>query len=89
MNSTIKILLAFLFKLLLITTCIAGTFYIDGKILERKNQVVNHISADATPIVITAVPGEPVSAEAKSSLDDCDVENEGQIRNRLYIEIIL
>lgn len=89
MNSTLKILLAFLFKLLLIAACIVGTFYIDDKLLQAKSVEVTNSNFDMNSDVNITETREPGSHEAKSSLSYYKVTGMGQITDRLHIEIIL
>lgn len=91
MNSTLKILLAFKLKILLIMVSIACTFYIDGKLMQNKadDDTDSHVDNTSSLNIPDADAGESCSPEAGSSLSYYKVAGKGQITNRIHIEIIL
>ena len=96
MNSTLKIILAFKLKLLVIIVSIACTFYIDSKLTQdNKGEDTNsHVASgreniDNTASINNTDTVESSSLETKSSLSYYKVAGQGQIADRFYIEIIL
>ena len=89
MNSTLKILLAFKLRFLLIIACIACTFYIEGKLILKKAADGPGSQIDNTSVINNIHIGESGSPKAKSSLSYYKVAGQGQITDRLHIEIIL
>ena len=96
MNSTLKIILAFKLKLLLIIVSIACTFYVDSKLTpDNEGEDTNsHVASgreniDNTVNINNTDTTESSSLETKSSLSYYKVAGQGQIADRLYIEIRL
>ena len=96
MNSTLKIILAFKLKLLLIIVSIACTFYIDSKLTQDNEgeDLNSHVASgreniDNTANINNTDSEESSLLETNSSLSYYKVAGQGQISDRLYIKIVL